>query len=154
MIPVKFAEANLTLTGPKGMPDCLPLPAHTNGEICTAVWKLDEEEKARLARSGLIAIGIYSGMTLPPYHMQVLDEGQSPYLVPCRPFMLKEPLVLSAKEIADQPKLEGNQQCSGCGAWWSLHRRVTVQCPKLVVDPAKGTTTITGFEGETFRGEG
>lgn len=66
MIIREFKEANRTLSPPRGMDNCEPLPIFTDGKICVSCWLPTAEELEAIMNGGPVYLLIWSGQTQPP----------------------------------------------------------------------------------------
>jgi len=65
--------------------DCQVLPVFTNGKICVSCWKLTEEERAQVAETGILYIGVLTGMpTQPPVKIWGTDPFKIPFCEKCK----------------------------------------------------------------------
>lgn len=66
--PVKFPEANRSLTKPVGMTDdeCGSLWVYTDGIECFSCWKLGWRERLNVLLHGKVWLSVVSGYTQPP----------------------------------------------------------------------------------------
>ena len=68
MKPIKFKEANKTLTKPDDMTDeeCSCLPVLTDGTECLSCWKMSWKERLSALFFGRVWACVLSGGTQPP----------------------------------------------------------------------------------------
>jgi hypothetical protein len=71
MRPINFNGSNKTLAAPAGRDDITPLHVYSDGRQCVSCWELTDEEKAEVARTGVIFVNILSGPTQPPMYIGV-----------------------------------------------------------------------------------
>ncbi len=76
MEPIKFEEANAELLKPKSMTDeeCVSLPVFRDGDQCISRWKLSWLERFSIFFSGMIWVGVLSGVTQPPIWLSVEES--------------------------------------------------------------------------------
>lgn len=83
MVPINFNEQTTVLTGDGG--DIGDLPAYYDGEQVVSCWRLDPDELATVAETGVIWLNIM-GQYHPPISMQVehpwsqnVDQSEDPH---------------------------------------------------------------------------
>jgi len=76
MTPISFPQVTKVFTAPEGVSpeDCGSLPVHDTGQALVSCWQLTEEERAEVARTGVVWLWVF-GRGTPP----VAVEGRSPF---------------------------------------------------------------------------
>jgi hypothetical protein len=68
--PITFNGHNCTLAAPKGDEDRVtPLPIFRNGVQCVSAWELSPAELEEIARTGIVWLSVWSGLTQPPVYV-------------------------------------------------------------------------------------
>lgn len=73
MKPVKFPEANKTLTKPQSMTDeeCGPLPVFNDGEMSVSCWQMNWRERLAALFFGRVWLFVCFGRTQPPVGLEI-----------------------------------------------------------------------------------
>ena len=72
MKPIKFPQANKTLTAPQGMTEeeCGALPVFSNGGQCVSCWQPTLKERLFILIFGKVWLWVWSGYTQPPVALE------------------------------------------------------------------------------------
>lgn len=70
MRPIRFPQANRTLTAPVGQPDVRDLPVWTGFGDCVSCWELSWADRLRVLFGKPVWLIIHSGDTQPPVALQ------------------------------------------------------------------------------------
>lgn len=68
MKPIKFPEANKTLTKPESMTDeeCTSLTIFCDGKQCISLWRMSFKQRISALLFGRVWLSVLSGHTQPP----------------------------------------------------------------------------------------
>ena len=70
MKPVNFPQKNLTLVAE----GCGDLPVSTNGQSCTSVWELSDDELEHVLMHRKVGLTVIAGGSQPPVSINCYDE--------------------------------------------------------------------------------
>ncbi len=79
MTPISFPQVTKVFTAPEGVSpeDCGSLPVHDTGQALVSCWQLTEEERAEVARTGVVWLWVFGRG-----HPMVSVEARSPFETP------------------------------------------------------------------------
>ena len=77
MKPVYFQEANKVLGPPEGVSEeeCGKLPVYSDGVRCMSIWRLSDEDVAKIVETRGIILTVFSGASMPPVDLTVAPEA-------------------------------------------------------------------------------
>jgi hypothetical protein len=78
-VPVRLDWMNANLQPPSPNSKVVPLPCHTDGRICTSVWKLSPEAMKWIIENQCIVVQVFSGPTQPPIGITHLEQTEEEF---------------------------------------------------------------------------